>query len=94
MSDGKEERKVDWFEGDVKQSREEMRAKAVELAKLYDIFVDTPRGQELLKHWEKTILNLSTPVESSHQRYAAEEAVRDFVRGIKRQIKLAQERVD
>ena len=94
MSNEKEEQKeVDWLEGDIEQKRAEQHAQAVEFAKTYEIFVDTPRGQELLRVWEESILNLSTPIDSSVQKYAADEAVRDFIRGIKRQIKLAQERV-
>ncbi len=87
-----EQKEVDWFEGDVTQRREEMHSKAVEFAQLYEIFVDSPRGQELLAYWEKTILDISTPTESSLQRYAADEGVRDFIRGIRTQIRLARER--
>ena len=87
-----EEQEVDGFEGDPKQQREEMRDKAIEFAKLYEIFVDSPRGQELLEFWEKTVLNISTPVESSIQRYAADEGARNFIRNIQVQIKLARER--
>lgn len=89
---GEEQREADWLEGDVEEKRAEMRSKAIEFAKMYEIFVDTPRGQELLAHWESTILEKDTPTESSLQRYAADEGVRKFIRGIRQQIRLAQER--
>ena len=88
-----DEREVDWLEGDAQQSREEMRSKGIEFAKLYEIFVDSPRGRELLEYWETTILDISTPTESSLQRYAADEGVRNFIRGILTQIRLAQDRI-
>ncbi len=83
---------VDWLEGNVEQAKQEMRAKEIEFAKMYEVFVNTVRGRELLEYWEKTILDISTPTESSLQRYAKDEGVRDFIRGIRRQIRLAQER--
>lgn len=86
-----EEKEHDWLEGDADLQREDMRAKAVEFAKLYEVFVNTARGKELLEHWERTILEKSTPVESSLQRYVSDESVRDFIRGIRRQIQLAQD---
>ncbi len=88
-----EETEVDWLEGDVEEQREEMRGNAIEFAKQYEIFVDSPRGQGLLEYWIETKLNASTPVESSLQRYAADEGVRNFIRGILAQIKLAQDRL-
>ena len=87
------EQEVDWLEGDAEQQREEMRGKAIEFAKLYEVFVDSPRGKELLEYWEKTILDISTPTESSLQRYAADEGVRNFIRGIRTQIRMAQDRI-
>lgn len=88
-----DEREIDWLEGDPEQHREEMRSKAMEFAKLYEVFINTAQGRELLEHWEKTILDMSTPVESSLQRYANDEGVREFIRGIRRQLRLAQEQV-
>ena len=85
------EQEPDWFEGNVEKERGELRNKGLERARLYNVFVDTPRAVELLRHWEETLVEKQTPVESTLQRYAADEAVRDFVRGIKRQIKMAQE---
>ncbi len=85
------EQEPDWFEGNVKKDRLELHNRALERARLYNVFVDTPRAVELLRHWEESLVEKKTPVESSLQRYAADESVRDFVRGIKRQIKMAQE---
>ena len=92
MSDKEQEQEVDWLEGDPAQQRAEQRVQAIAHAQLYLVFVDAPRGRELLESWEELIVNVKTPVESSIQKYAADEAVRDFIRGIRRQIKLAQER--
>ena len=88
-----DEREEDWLEGNPEQRRDEMRSKSIEFAKLYEVFIDTAQGRELLKHWKKTILDASTPVESSIQRYAKDEGVREFIRGISRQLELAQEQV-
>ena len=87
------EREVDWLEGNPEQRREEMRSKSIEFAKLYKVFINTAQGRELLKHWRKTILDASTPVESSIQRYAKDEGVREFIRGIRRQLELAQDQI-
>ena len=86
-----EEREIDWLEGDVEQRKQDMRAKEIEFAKLYEVFVNTAQGRELLEFWEKTRLDIKTPVESSLQRYANDEAVREFLRNIRRQIRIAQE---
>ena len=88
-----DEREEDWLEGNPEQHREEMRSKSIEFAKLYEVFIDTAQGRELLKHWKKTILDASTPVESSIQRYAKDEGVREFIRGISRQLELAQDQI-
>ena len=88
-----DEREVDWLEGNPELHREEMRSKSIEFAKLYEVFIDTAQGRELLKHWKKTILDASTPVESSIQRYAKDEGVREFIRGISRQLELAQDQI-
>ena len=41
MTEGTE---VDWLEGDVKQAQAEMLNNAIEFAKLYEVFADTPRA--------------------------------------------------
>lgn len=88
-----EERELDWLEGEAEEQREELHTQAIERARLYEVFINTARGRELLGFWEEAILDKATPVESSLQRYVADESVRDFVRGIRRQIKIAQERI-
>lgn len=84
------EQEVDWLEGNLEEKREEQRVKQVEFAKLYEVFVNTARGRELLEYWEKTILDVDTPIESSLQRYANDEGVRRFIRSIRQQIRIAQ----
>jgi hypothetical protein len=84
-------RDVDWLEGDVEQTRAEQRVKALETAQLYLVFVENPRAKQLLEFWEANVLNVKTPVEASLQRYVADEATREFVRGIKQQIAMIPE---
>jgi hypothetical protein len=70
--------------------REEQRDKAVEYAKLYlATFVHNPAGARLLAEWEERVVRKLTPVNAPHTEYAANEAVRQFVLGIKQQIVLA-----
>ena len=71
-------------------TRETQREAAVEYAKLYlATFVHTPAGARLLAEWEERVLRKPTPVNAPHTEYAANEAVRQFVLGIKQQIALA-----
>ncbi len=91
MSVDNNKEKGDWLEGDSEEYREQQRARGLETAKLYEVFVDHPRAKQLLEFWEANIVGKQTPVESSIQKYAADESVRDFIRGIRRQIKLAME---
>ena len=81
----------DWLEGDAQEAQEKQKELAIELAQIYLVFTDTPRAKQVLEFWEATLVNKQTPTDSSLQVYAADEAVRDFVRGIRRQIKMAQE---
>jgi hypothetical protein len=70
--------------------REEQRDKAVEYAKLYlATFVHNPAGARLLAEWEERVVRKLTHVNAPHTEYAANEAVRQFVLGIKQQIVLA-----
>jgi hypothetical protein len=70
--------------------REDQREKAVEYAKLYlAAFVHNPAGARLLAEWEERVVRKLTPVNAPHTEYAANEAVRQFVLGIKQQIVLA-----
>lgn len=82
----------DWLTGETDQARAALQQKAVEEAQIYLLFTEE-RGRELLRRWDERLMNVRTPVESSIQKYAADEAVRDFVRGIHRQIELAQRRL-
>lgn len=84
------EQEVDWLEGNVEEKREEQRVKQIQFAKLYEVFVNTARGRELLEYWERTILDVDTPIDSSLQRYANDEGVRRFIRSIRQQIRIAQ----
>jgi hypothetical protein len=70
--------------------REQQREGAVDYAKLYlAAFVHNPAGARLLAEWEERVLRKPTPVNAPHTEYAANEAVRQFILGIKQQITLA-----
>lgn len=62
---------------------------ALEVAQLYRVFEQEPRAKRLLEIWERATILRDTPAEASLQRYAADEALRQFVRGIRRQIELS-----
>ena len=86
-----DDKDVDWLEGDTEQLKAEQKILALEAAQLYEVFVQDPRAKQLLADWEEKHLRTTTPVESSVQRYAYDEAQREFVRGITRNVKLLQE---
>lgn len=69
---------------------EENKQASIEFARNYEIFVNDPRGRAILDHWDKTLLRKRTPVTAPVQQYAADEAVRAFIHGVRDQIELAQ----
>lgn len=83
---------LSWLDGERTPEQEEQLRKGIEFAQLYLVFVDTDRGRELLKHLDRVHLYKRTPVDSSIQQYAADEAIRAFVAGIHTQIELAKSR--
>lgn len=87
----------DWMEGEIsldglpeEQKREQFN-KAIEFARQYLVFETDERAKALYAHWRKSILEKPTPTESSLQRYAADNAMREFVVNIGRQLDLAKE---
>lgn len=70
-------------------AQEANRNLALEVAKLYTVFLDEPRAKQLLALWTEQLANKRTPVNAPIQEYAANEAVRAFVEGIRQQIKFA-----
>jgi hypothetical protein len=88
MSEENSERSL---EGVSDEARKEQYNKAIEFARMYQVFETDERGKALYEHWRKTILERPTPTESSLQRYAADNAMREFVINIGRQIALAKE---
>lgn len=66
------------------------QANAIAFANKYMIFTSSDDGKDLLAHWEETLMNKRTPIGASINEYAANEALRAFVAGIKAQIKIAQ----
>ena len=80
----------DWlFPSDEK--RKAHRKEGEEIAALYRVFVDEPRARRLLELWEERSLRKRTPPGSSHEEYARDEAIRDFVDGIHRQVQIAKQ---
>jgi hypothetical protein len=72
------------------QQREQFN-KAIEFARHYQVFETDERAKALYAHWKETILERITPTESSLQRYAADNAMREFVLNIGRQLSLGKE---
>lgn len=77
----------DWLNPEAQQKKQ--LDLAIEEAQIYLLFANDERGRELLRRWDERLMNQRTPVDASLQRYAADEAVRAFVAGIHKQIKLA-----
>lgn len=88
MDEGKE---LDWLDdNDSDEIKRQRENDAIVFAQNYSIFVNDPRGKALMDHWEQTILRRVTATEAPIQRYAADNAVREFILGIKGQIELAK----
>lgn len=83
---------TDWLEGDTDEKRREVLRKETEFAELYLLFDDNPRGRALLEQWDTVFLHKRTPLGSSLDQYGADEAVRDFIRGVHRQVHLAKQK--
>ena len=80
----------DWLFQDDERKQKQRKA-GEEIAALYRVFVDEPRARKLLELWEERSLRKRTPPGSSHEEYARDEAIRDFVDGIHRQVELAKQ---
>jgi hypothetical protein len=66
--------------------------KALEIANLYfDAFERNAAGRRLLEMWIDADFNQAVPVNAPHTQYAAVEARRAFIRGIRGQIDLARQ---
>lgn len=83
---------VDWLDPAAMEiARAQAEQKMLEVSRLYLIFETHPVAKQLLEMWEEACLNKRTPVEASINRYAADEAVRAHVAGIRLQIAKAKE---
>jgi hypothetical protein len=74
------------------ENREKLRQDAIEFAQLYLVFAQDGRGKALLEHWVKTIEQKDISPNATLQEYAYFEGRRAFVRGIQRQLELAQQK--
>lgn len=73
----------------VEEIREDERVKALNFAKLYEVFEQDPRGKALLAHWVESVEKRDIAPAASHAEYAYWEGRRAFIRGIQRQIEFA-----
>lgn len=81
-----------WLDDQANEAeRAQREAKATEVSRLYMVFETHPVAKQLLEMWETACLNKRTPVDASIARYAADEAVRAFIAGIRHQIALAKQ---
>jgi hypothetical protein len=88
MSDSRDN-SLDFLDGPAK---EEVSLAEREFAQLYvEVFQNNPQGALLLKQWEDGVFWKMTPTNASVQQYAADEALRQFIRGIRGQIKLVMQ---
>lgn len=84
-------RQPDWLDNDsIDAARKNQAALRVEFAQNYLVFDSDSRARALLAHWEEHVLNKRTPVGASLQQYAADEAIRAFVHGIREQLRIAR----
>ncbi len=84
----------DWLDHeDIEKFRAATRENRVEFARNYLVFETDSRARALLEHWEQHALNKRTPIGASVQQYAADEAVRAFIHGIREQLRIARKGV-
>lgn len=74
------------------ENRAKLKQDAIEFAQRYLVFVQDGRGKALLEHWVKTIEQKDISPNATLQEYAYFEGRRAFVRGIQRQLELAQQK--
>jgi hypothetical protein len=75
---------LDFLDGPPK---EETSIAEREFAQLYvECFVNSHAGAAILAQWEKAIFWKPTPTNATIQQYAADEARRQFIRGIRGEI--------
>lgn len=79
---------LDWMNLENTAAREDQRNKALDFAKLYLVFTEG-RGKQLLEHWTSSIEAADIAPSATHAEYAYHEGRKQLIRGIKRQIELA-----
>jgi hypothetical protein len=86
----------DWIGSDIRDSdvsvaaRTAQRLADVERAQLYLSAFSSPAGRKLLEQWDADIENVRVSVNATLSEYVAAETVRNFVRKVHDQIRLAQ----
>ncbi len=79
------------FPEETPEEREKREENQMRFAQRYLVFETNEQARAIMEYWEETFVNRPTPVEAPIQVYAADQALRSLVIGIKRQIKLAKE---
>lgn len=82
---------ADWLEGDADETRQMATNAALEHAQLFLVFEETERGRALLEYWDRICIHHRTPVNAPITQYAADEARREFVAGIHRNLDLLRQ---
>lgn len=80
----------DWLEPNREGLLAKQKAEGLRIASLYLVFEQDPRGKELLKFWQDTIVGVKTATNAPTKQYVWDQAQRSLVQGIAKQIELAK----
>lgn len=79
----------DWLDSEAQAaSKEQQLSKALEIARLHQVFITNPAAKQLLDLWKRAA-NQRVPVNATIDQYARAEAIRSFVQTIEDQINFA-----
>lgn len=82
---------TDWLDdAETEAARAQIEQKGLEVSRLYMVFETHPQAKQLLAMWEEACLRKRTPINAPHTQYAADEAIRSFVAGIRNEIAKAK----
>ena len=81
-----------WLDDQAQEAaRAQAELKSLEVSRLYLVFETHPAAKQLLEMWEDACLRKRTPVNAPHTQYAADEAIRSFVAGVRNEIAKAKQ---
>jgi hypothetical protein len=82
----------DWLDdAETAVARAQLEQKSLEVSRLYLVFETHPQAKQLLAMWEDACSRKRTPINAPHTQYAADEAIRSFVAGIRNEIAKARQ---